>query len=149
MKHEPLDIEEEIYNLTQVRRDRVSGLYSITFPSFRTLQQVFLALGVRTPPPDHSDPIYKRIQSRVQANWESWKAWADSQSSFGKEVQMTSKPINDNAITAATIKGMATDEVRRRCAELGLQVEAHPTNKGITAMRYKNALTVAMRKQAA
>lgn len=61
--------------------------------------------------------------------------------SIASDSETVSGPMRDEA----TIREMDGKIARANCVRLGLEVEPHPTNAGITAMRCKNRLLVHVR----
>jgi hypothetical protein len=164
-----MDLETEIYQMVRVHRVGYAGgpLYSLQMPSIRDVAALYHRLGVRALPPECSDDIWARVLKRVQDNMAALRAAADTlnygwdrpavvASSNGEGNKMTTssasasasasvKPkVIDTSVLATAgaerIRKMTFAEVEAECARLGLDVTLHPTNKGISAMRMRNAL---------
>ncbi len=140
---------EEAFNLVKVARDPYSGLYSLEMPGRRAIQSMFNDLHIRAPVPDDSDPFWSELSAMVSARMATLRSIADKLYPLHDSSQMASTfsaPAPSLSQDEAEVKQMKGSEALAAASRLGLRVNPHPTNPGISAMRAKNALYAAFRK---
>lgn len=144
------DLRDDIFDLVRVTSDPVTGLLSIRFPSQREVARLYSYLGIRAPIPENDDPLWSEMNDRLRQALPSLRAYANSGRGTVRppsprstgESRTISTPTGDEAI----VREMTGAQAREACDRLGLSVERHPTNAGISAMRCKNALYIAIRR---
>jgi hypothetical protein len=139
----------DIADMVKFIRDDKTGNFGVVWPSTRQVQRYLNEQGIRQPVPEAEDPFWDDVRVIVGKQSYAMRVMAIGASTYGKGELLapipsarTSSPVNDET----TLREMKGPQIAATLIALGLKVEPHPTNAGITVMRGKNLLLLHVRR---
>ena len=135
-----MNLSQEIANLARFYPNPTTKTLDVQYPNWNEAKELYRLLGVTAQLPDYNDQLWARVHSLVDAEARDRRnalimAKPRAQK-LAAPIPTASSPAGDEA----RIRSMKGPEVASVLTSLGLSVQPHPTNPGITVMRGKNRL---------
>lgn len=151
----PRETLDELLNMVRARFNSDGSLASLELPGGRELNALLPLVGGRNLP--HGlDDIQRQLEAAAWATLPKWRA-----ARLAPKAEIKTKPAlppdlarfyaqpdadEGRAGLEAKVRMMKTNGLLAWCRTNQLSIEPHPTNNGLTAMRARNALYLAIKR---